>query len=285
MYEVVGQAQAIGVLVVAQYYPYCLVASLFGIHLIQLKKAPHTDTLLGIGPRRRFRDGQLDVIEILGRQGLVEALRLEILNFLVVQIAILVLVAEIEDSLEGGYTGGLEAALLVVEERGDGVGDGFLAQEEGLVDVCVFPRARAYAGVDLAEFAHDGEHLLVDDLGGGVLSQVGLVGAEHDGNVDAERAEVGHPEEGDALVAVVVGVDEEDDVGLADLLAEGGAVLRTGRGVDDGGGDILGRANARRDGDLGEDGLDLVAHEDVLDEGGDEARLAGALVAADTDAN
>ena len=37
------------------------------------------------------------------------------------------------------------------------------------------------------------------------------------------------------------------------------------------------------DGDLGKDGLDLVGDEDIFDEGGNQARFACALVAADAD--
>lgn len=83
----------------------------------------------------------------------------------------------------------------------------------------------------------------------------------------------------------MVGIHQKDDVGLADFFTEGGSVLRTSRGIDDSGSHILGRADARGDCDLWENGLDLVTDEDILDERGDEARLAGAFVAANTDAS
>lgn len=57
------------------------------------------------------------------------------------------------------------------------------------------------------------------------------------------------------------------------------------RGVDDGRGDIFGRANARRDGDLGKNRLDLAGHEDIFDQGGDETGFPGAFIAADADAH
>ncbi len=96
---------------------------------------------------------------------------------------------------------------MVVQGR-DRVGDGLLAEVEDVDDVVLLLGAGADARVDLAELGHDGQHLLLNDLRGVFgACQVRLVGAEHDWDVDAERAEVGHPEQGDALVAVVVGVD------------------------------------------------------------------------------
>ena len=64
----------------------------------------------------------------------------------------------------------------------------------------------------------------------------------------------------------MIGVDEEDDVGLSDLLAQGGPVLWACRGIDNGGCDIVGGAELWWNGDGREDWLDLVLDEDVLDE-------------------
>ena len=118
-----------------------------------------------------------------------------------------------------------------------------------------------------------------------MTGEVRFVGTQDDRNVDTERAKVGHPEQSDSLVTVVIGVYEEDYVGLADLLTQRRSVLGPRRGVDNGCGDIFGSADARRDGDLRENGLDLIGDELVLDESGDEGGFAGALVAANTDAH
>lgn len=83
----------------------------------------------------------------------------------------------------------------------------------------------------------------------------------------------------------MVGVDEENDIAFSDLLAQGGSVLRTGRGIDDGCRDIFWGSDAGRNSDLGEDWLDLVAHELVLDERSNEAGLARALVATHANSN
>lgn len=83
----------------------------------------------------------------------------------------------------------------------------------------------------------------------------------------------------------MIGVDQQNDIGLADFLVEALAVLGQGRGIDDDGGDILGRTQAGRQGDLGEGGLDLGSDKDILDQGGDEARFPSAFVPAYADAN
>lgn len=57
-------------------------------------------------------------------------------------------------------------------------------------------------------------------------------------------------------------------------------------GIDDGGGgDILGGSNRRRDGDLRQDGLDLVGDKDALDERSNETRLASTFITADADSH
>lgn len=83
----------------------------------------------------------------------------------------------------------------------------------------------------------------------------------------------------------MIRVDQQDDIRLSNLLAQGVSLLREGGGVDDGGGDIFWRPDGGRNGNLRQDGLDLVRHEDIFDEGSDEAGLSGALVAADADAH
>ena len=83
----------------------------------------------------------------------------------------------------------------------------------------------------------------------------------------------------------MVGVNEENDVGLSDFFAQCGSVLWTGGGIDDGGGNILGCPGRRWYRNLGQDGLYLVGDEDALDKRGDQAGLAGPLIAANTDSN
>ena len=83
----------------------------------------------------------------------------------------------------------------------------------------------------------------------------------------------------------MIGVDEENNVRLSDFFAQRGSVLRAGGGINNRCGDILGCPGCRWYRDLGQDGLDLVGDEDALDERGDQAGLAGALIAANTDSN
>lgn len=66
----------------------------------------------------------------------------------------------------------------------------------------------------------------------------------------------------------MIGVDQEDDVGLSNFLAQGGSVLWAGGCIDDGGGNIFGCSGRRGNGDLGKDGLYLVGDEDALDQRG-----------------
>lgn len=91
-----------------------------------------------------------------------------------------------------------------------------------------------------------------------------------------------HPEQGDPFIGVVVGIDEQDDVGFADLLVQGGSVLGQGRGVDDGGGDIavVGGPDVGREGDGRQGRLNPGGDEDIFDQGCDEAGFPGAFVAA-----
>jgi hypothetical protein len=53
-------------------------------------------------------------------------------------------------------------------------------------------------------------------------------------------------------------------------------------GVDDGGGDIIGRPERGRKGYLREDGLDLGCDEDIFDERRDDGALADSIVTAKT---
>ena len=66
----------------------------------------------------------------------------------------------------------------------------------------------------------------------------------------------------------MIRVDEENDVALSDLLAQGISFLWQGRCIDNRGGDILGGPYARWDGDLRQNGLYLVRNEDIFDERG-----------------
>jgi hypothetical protein len=114
--------------------------------------------------------------------------------------------------------------------------------------------------------------------------QVRLVRAQHDRDIDSKRSEVRQPEQCNTLVAVVVGVNEENHIRFPDLARQVVPLLRYGRGVDDSGcGDIFRGSNRRGDGNLGEDRLDLVRDKDTLHQRGDEAGLASAFVAADAD--
>lgn len=152
------------------------------------------------------------------------------------------------------------------------MGDGLLAEEEDLVDIAVISGTRTDARVYLAELGHDREHFLLYHLRCCALTgEVGLVRAEDDRHIDTEGAEVWHPEEGDPFIAIVVGIDEEDDIALSNLFAKSSAVLRTGGGVDYGGGYVFGGTDTRRKSNLREDGLYLGVEELVFDEGGDEA--------------
>ena len=83
----------------------------------------------------------------------------------------------------------------------------------------------------------------------------------------------------------MIRIDEQDDVGLADLFSQRGAVLGPGGCVDDDGAGIFGGAEGGRQGYLRKNGLDLVCDKDVFDEGGNETGLAGPFVATDAYAN
>ena len=58
-----------------------------------------------------------------------------------------------------------------------------------------------------------------------------------------------------------------------------------GRGVDDGGRDIVRRSERRRQRYLGKDGLDFGGDKDILDERGDDGALADSLVTTNTDSD
>lgn len=83
----------------------------------------------------------------------------------------------------------------------------------------------------------------------------------------------------------MIGVYEEYNIRLANLLPQIVSLLGQGRGIDDSGGDIFRCSYTRRYGDLGKDRLDLVGNEDIFDEGGDQAALPGPFIPADTYAN
>jgi hypothetical protein len=83
----------------------------------------------------------------------------------------------------------------------------------------------------------------------------------------------------------VIGIYEQDDVALSNLLAKRGSILGAGRRVDNGCGDIVRIPDAGRNSDLWKDGLNLVGDELIFDEGRNEAGLASALIAADADSD
>lgn len=81
----------------------------------------------------------------------------------------------------------------------------------------------------------------------------------------------------------MVRVHQENHIGFSNLARQVVPLLRQSGGIDDGRrGDILGGSDRRGYGDLGEDGLDLVCDEDTFDQRSDQARLASAFVATDT---
>ena len=79
----------------------------------------------------------------------------------------------------------------------------------------------------------------------------------------------------------MVAVDQQYDIRLPQSVAQVVPFLGEGGGVDDDGGDVLGGADAGREGDGREDGLDLVGREGVFDERRNERGFAYAFVAAD----
>ena len=84
----------------------------------------------------------------------------------------------------------------------------------------------------------------------------------------------------------MVRIHQQYHVGLANFPCESPPFLRERRSVDDGGrSDILRSTDSWRNGDLGEDGLDFVRHEDAFDQGSDQAGLASTLVPADADSH
>ena len=94
------------------------------------------------------------------------------------------------------------------------------------------------------------------------------------------------PEQRDSFIAIVIRVDQQDHICLSNLAGQVVSLVREGRSVDNGRGSYIFRgANGRRDGDLRQNGLDLVGDEYTLHQRGDEARLARALVPTDTDSH
>lgn len=109
----------------------------------------------------------------------------------------------------------------------------------------MLPGAGPDTRINLLELRQHRQHLILDHLfGGDIGDQVRLVRAEDDWHVDPQRPEVRHPEQGHPLIAVVVRIDQQDHIGLADFLVEALAFLRQGRGIDNDGGDILRRSDA-----------------------------------------
>lgn len=69
------------------------------------------------------------------------------------------------------------------------------------------------------------------DVGASRLSLsrgIGLVRTQDDRDIDAQTPKVRHPKQGDALVRVVVCVDQKDDIAFADLGSEGVPFLERG---------------------------------------------------------
>lgn len=63
----------------------------------------------------------------------------------------------------------------------------------------------------------------------------------------------------------MIGINQENDIALSNLLAKRCSVLRTGGRVDENSGDIFRRAYAWWYRNLGQNGLDFVADELVFD--------------------
>ena len=83
----------------------------------------------------------------------------------------------------------------------------------------------------------------------------------------------------------MVRVYQQYDVRFAQLLTQSMSFVGQGGGVDDGGGDIVGRSERRRQRYLWKHRLDFGGDEDILDERGDDGALADSLVTADTDSD
>ncbi len=284
--EAIAEAEAVGVMKLPQDDPDGLVTAPFGKDFAQQDETGLVDSTLAYRAGSILPHGLLDLIEIVRAQGFAEAFGLKIMDLAVIPIAVLIAVAQIEDALQGGDARRFQGGFFGIEQGRDGVRDGFLTQVEDLVDVEMFPGAGPDAGIDLLELGQHREHLILDDLfGGDIGRQVRLAGAQDDGNVDAQGPEVRHPEQGHALIAVVIGIEQQDDIGLADFLVQTLAILGEGRGVDDGGGDMPRRADGWGQRDLGQGGLDLGGDKHVLHQGGDEARLARPFVPTEAYAN
>lgn len=90
------------------------------------------------------------------------------------------------------------------------------------------------------------------------------------------------PKQRDALVAVVVGIDQKYDIGFPQLFPQVVPLLGHGRRVDDDCSGIFGGSYRRREGDLREAGLDFIGDEGVFDQRGDDTGLSRALISANT---
>ena len=78
---------------------------------------------------------------------------------------------------------------------------------------------------------------------------------------------MGEPEKGDSFIAVVIGVQEEDDIAFPQFSVETGSLLGQRRCVDDGCRDIFGCADSWRDGNLRQRRLNLIRYEGIFDQG------------------
>ncbi|KAL8783003.1 MAG: hypothetical protein Q9213_004960, partial [Squamulea squamosa] len=132
--------------------PDSFVASLLGEELIQKNETELVNTLVGHGFWQVPLDSRLDVREIQVVERFVEALDLEVVDFFVAKIAILISIAEVENTLQRGDAGRLQRRVFGVEQRRYWICDSFLTQIEDFVDVVMLSSARSNTGIDLLKF-------------------------------------------------------------------------------------------------------------------------------------
>ena len=135
---------------------------------------------------------------------------MELLDLLVVPAAVLVSIAKIKYALQGRDRSRLHNCFLRVEQRCDRVRHGPLAQKERLADISVLLGAGPYTAVDFFKLAHDGQHLVGYGLSaiGRSRSEIRFGCTEHDRHVQTQCPKVRHPEQADALIAVMIRVDQ-----------------------------------------------------------------------------
>ena len=121
------------------------------------------DALRGDGSGEVFLDGEFEILEAFVAQGLAEAFALEVVDFPVAEIAILIFVGQIEYSLQSSNASWLESRLLKVKQRRYGICARFLAEEKDFIDIVVFFCAGSNAGLNLLEVSHDWHYFFVDN--------------------------------------------------------------------------------------------------------------------------